>query len=115
MRDADGRFELAGLADLPAPQAGQAPREADFTHLIPSILRRLLSEPDLSHPLTFLQTARIVDGRLTVIDRRLGTVWQAPSANIEMRGARPRGCPGDVRLGVKLREQRAKTGSGVPL
>ena len=107
VRDADGRFELAGLADLPAPQAGQAPREADFTHLIPSILRRLLSEPDLSHPLTFLQTARIVDGRLTVIDRRLGTVWQAPSANIEVR-REAAGLSGDVRLGVKLREQRAK-------
>lgn len=83
IRDADGRFQMA--ANLPADGGETGDAEPEFSGLVPALLDLFLRDPDPNSPLGYLAAARVLDGRLIVIDRRLQTVWRAPSANMELR------------------------------
>ncbi|MHA1152133.1 MAG: YhdP family protein [Alphaproteobacteria bacterium] len=80
-RDADGSFAIVRqLAGDEAAQSG-----AEFSEVLPAIVRQLMSKPDVGQPLSFLSAVRIRRGQVTIDDRRLGLIWRAPVADIELR------------------------------
>ncbi|MCH8001685.1 MAG: hypothetical protein IIA34_08520 [Proteobacteria bacterium] len=107
VRGPDGNFrfgrELAGTDARPA--------EADFSRVLPTVIEDLMSKPALDRPLTFLTTFRIVGGRVTVDDRKLQRVWEAPFADIELRRDSA-GLAGDVALTIDLGETQTKVSGG---
>jgi hypothetical protein len=113
VRNADGSFDFAQPAspeDTAAPAADGATQEikeeSDLSELANVLLRDLLSEPDFDNPLTFMQRLRISNTRLRIVDRRLGIVWRAPRAEIDL--ARDAGgLNGQAGLVLALGEERA--------
>ncbi len=108
VRWSDGSFDF-GLDPAEAEsetESTEQPAQADLSVLVPEILRELLSDPSPERPMSFLKTARVVDGSLTVIDRKLGAVWRAPSAEIEIRRDGD-GLAGEMDLTLALGEQTA--------
>ncbi|MCH8154645.1 MAG: AsmA-like C-terminal domain-containing protein, partial [Proteobacteria bacterium] len=107
VRGPDGNFrferELAGTDARPA--------EADFSRVLPTVIEDLMSKPAVDRPLTFLTTFRIVGGRVTVDDRKLQRVWEAPFADIELRRDSA-GLAGDVALTIDLGETQTKVSGG---
>ena len=80
-RDADGSFAIVRqLAGDMAADSG-----AEFSEVLPAIIQNLMSEPDVGQPLSFLTVVRIQRGQVIIDDRRLGLVWRAPVADIELR------------------------------
>jgi hypothetical protein len=104
VRWSDGSFDF-GLDKDEAEAAGPA-EPADLSILVPGILAELLSDSTPERPLSFLKSVRIVDGSLTMIDRKLGAIWRAPSARIEVR-RHARGLAGGMTLRLALGEQTA--------
>jgi hypothetical protein len=105
VRWSDGSFDF-GLDQAEAGSAEPA-AQADFSVMVPALLRELLSEPSPARPLSFLKTVSILDGSLTVFDRNLGTVWRAPSARIEVR-RHAWGLAGKMALSLALGPQTAE-------
>jgi hypothetical protein len=66
----------------------------------------LLSTPDPDHPLSFLDSVRIAEGELVVVDRKEGLAWRAPVANIELR-RQTGGLTGQVDLAFAPNGRRA--------
>jgi len=80
-RDADGSFAIVRqLTGDAVAESG-----AEFSEVLPAIIRKLMSEPDVGQPLSFLSAVRIRRGQVIIDDRRLGLVWRAPVADIELR------------------------------
>ncbi|MDH3597699.1 MAG: DUF3971 domain-containing protein, partial [Rhodospirillales bacterium] len=104
VRWSDGSFDF-GL-DPAETESAEPSAQADLSVLVPEILKELLSDPSPERPMSFLETARIVDGSLTVIDRKLGAVWRAPAAGIEIRRDGD-GLAGEMDLTLALGEQTA--------
>ncbi len=80
-RDADGNFTI--VRQLTGDQAARS--GVGFSAVLPAIIRQLVSKPDVGQPLSFLTVVRIRRGQITIDDRRLGLVWRAPIADIELR------------------------------
>ena len=81
VRSADAGFRLdRGRAGAEAPAA-----EADFSQILPAVIEQLMSEPVVDRPFSFLTTFRFIGGRISVDDRKLSRVWEAPLADIELR------------------------------
>jgi hypothetical protein len=104
VRWADGSFDF-GLDKTEAETAEPAAPD-DLSVLVPELLRELLSDPNPERPLSFLESVRILDGSLTMIDRKLGAVWRAPSARIEVR-EHTGGLAGRMALRLALGDQTA--------
>ncbi len=107
VRESDGKFRIERA--LAGVEAG--PAEADFSRVLPTVIEDLMSKPAVDRPLTFLTTFRIVSGRVTVDDRKLRRVWEAPFADIELRRDSA-GLAGKVALTVDLGETQTKVSGG---
>jgi hypothetical protein len=102
-RDADGSFAIVRqLAGAEAAQSG-----AEFSEVLPAIIRQLMSKPNVGRPLSFLSAVRIRRGQVTIDDRRLDLVWRAPVADIELRRDSA-GLAGEVDLVLAVGESRAR-------
>ncbi len=60
-------------------------RPADLSLVLPTLLKELTAAPRSDDPLSFLNTLRVVDGSLFVIDRAMNSIWHAPSATISIQ------------------------------
>jgi hypothetical protein len=98
LRWSDGSFDF-GL-DQVGVEAAEVEDDADLSVVVPDLLRELLSEPSPARPLSFLNAVRILNGSLTIIDRKLNTVWRAPTAAIEVRRD-PSGLAGEMHLALE--------------
>ncbi len=66
-----------------------------------------MSKPDVGQPLSFLSAVRIRRGQVTIDDRRLGLVWRAPVADIELRRDSA-GLAGEVDLILAVGESQTR-------
>jgi hypothetical protein len=85
-REVDGSFAIVrqlGVRQLAGDEAAES--GAELSEVLPAIIRQLMSKPDVGQPLSFLSAVRIRRGQVTIDDRRLGLVWRAPVADIELR------------------------------
>ena len=102
-RDADGSFAIVRqLAGDEAAESG-----AEFSEVLPAIIQQLMSKPDVGRPLSFLSAVRIRRGQVTIDDRRLGLVWRAPIADIELRRDSA-GLAGEVDLVLAVGESQTR-------
>ena len=122
-RDADGSFAIvrqlagatgaesgaaeSGAAESGAAESGAAESGAEFSEVLPAIIQQLMSKPDVGRPLSFLSAVRIRRGQVTIDDRRLGLVWRAPVADIELRRDSA-GLAGEVDLVLAVGETRTR-------
>ncbi len=102
VRGEDGRIQLgAGLDPGTTPESA-----SDFSRLLPSVVEQLQSKPDPRRPLSFLTELRILNGQISIQDRRSNLYWEAPGAVIELRRGKA-GVTGEVGLAVDIRGTRA--------
>lgn len=102
VRGEDGKIQLGA-----GPEPGTAADgESDFSRLLPSVIEQLESKPDPERPLSFLTELRILNGRISIQDRRSNLFWEAPGAVIELRRSES-GITGEVGLAVDIRGTRA--------
>jgi hypothetical protein len=109
----DGTFLFGkGARETTQPQ-GEAVAESrrheeavDLSKILTDIPGFLMSEPELSRPLTFLQRVRLVNGALTVHNQQLGVVWEAPQAAIELRRDR-QGLSGKLQVKIAMQDTPA--------
>lgn len=101
-----------GVGETTPPQ-GEAVEESrrhveavDLSKILTDIVGFLMSEPDLSRPLTFLQRVRLVNVSLTVHNQQLGVVWEAPQAAIELRRDR-HGLMGRLQVKIAMQDTHA--------
>lgn len=107
VRREDGTFQFGPWDRQGVGAAG----EADFSRVLPSVIEELLSKPAAGEPLSFLKAVRIVGGRVSVNDRKLSFVWEAPYADILLRRDAG-GLAGETDLVIQLGETRAKVFAG---
>ncbi|MHA1599451.1 MAG: hypothetical protein ACTSW2_01395, partial [Alphaproteobacteria bacterium] len=106
IRGEDGKIQLGtGLEPGTAPDD-----ESDFSRVLPSVIEQLQSKPDPERPLSFLTELRILDGRISIQDRRSNLYWEAPGAVIELRRGEA-GITGEIGLAVDIRGMRANVTS----
>lgn len=93
VRDADGGIEFG---------VGEGGRS--FQSILLEIRARLAAGPDGDSALSYLKTVRIVDGELTIDDRKTGMLWRATLARMALeRDAR--GVRGDADLDLVVGDQ----------
>lgn len=80
VRETDGRLSI-GLERDPE-DTGDAMARDDI--VLPGLIAELLSEPDDTRPLGYLRRVGIVDAELTLEDRKLGRIWRARRADINL-------------------------------
>ncbi len=104
VRWSDGRFDF-GLQQTTG-ETEDLPQQAedDLSDAVPGILQQLLTGDNSAHPLSYLETVRVVGGSLTMVDRMLLTAWRAPSATIEVRRDAG-GLSGDMQLILALADE----------
>jgi len=102
IRGEDGKIQLGADPELGAVADG----ESDFSRLLPSVIEQLESKPDPERPLSFLTELRILNGYISIQDRRSKLFWEAPGAVIELRRGET-GITGEVGLAVDIRGTRA--------
>ena len=87
VRHEDGQIEVASRRaesdSQPTLPEGTDPAN-DLSWLVPTLARELRAEVSPGRPLSFLRSVRVIEGSMTVIDRRLDTVWHAPNATLEL-------------------------------
>lgn len=105
-RDQDGAFQFGRWGE-----AGEPLAEDDLSQMLPSVIKQLMAPPAPVEPLSFLTAVRIMGGRVTVRDRKLGRVWHAPWADIELRRDAA-GLAGAVELELELAGTQADIGAG---
>ncbi len=103
IRGEDGKIQLG---TSPESNTADADSESDFSRLLPSVIEQLESKPDPERPLSFLTELRILNGRISIQDRRSNLFWEAPGAVIELRRGKS-GITGEVGLAVNIRGTRA--------
>ena len=105
-RRQDGSFQFGPWDDTGAEGDDESALEGDFSRLVPETIARLLTPPTPDDPLSFLRVVRISGGRVAVNDRKLGSAWSAPYADIELRRDEG-GLSGELALKVDLGERQA--------
>lgn len=102
----DGSFQFGPWEETKAVSDSESSLEGDFSRLVPRMLARLLGQPTPGDPWSFLRAVRIAGGSAAINDRKLGSVWSAPYADIELRRDED-GLSGDLSLKVDLGERQA--------
>ena len=90
----------------------EKPPKRDVSRILPPLLSELMATPQPGRPLAYLTQLKIVDASVMVRDARLGTVWRAPNATMDLLKT-DRGLAGHARLDVALGEGLARTQASV--
>ncbi len=106
LRRQDGSFQFGPWEETGGRETSEEVPEGDFSRLLPEAIARLLAAPTPDDPLSFLRVLRIAGGRVSVNDQKLGSVWTAPYADIELRRDED-GLSGELALKVDLGERQA--------
>ncbi len=102
VRGTDGAIQLGDSGETTP-----TPTERGGAESLPAVLARVMSSPGPGHPLAYLSTVRIVDAEVSINDRKLLVIWQAPSANIELRRDRA-GLAGRLDLALALADRQVR-------
>ncbi|GAN76627.1 AsmA-like C-terminal region-containing protein [Acidisphaera rubrifaciens] len=114
-RGPDGTLTL-DLGGVTPETSSANPADALFTELARPpqagrwggpLLERPRGPPQMRR-LNELRRVRIIDARLTLIDKQLGVTWEAPSATIDLTRAAQGGVKGYAAVMLALADQQAK-------
>ncbi len=83
VREADGRFALAGPGA--AEEVAAEHPESELSAVLPALIDLFTRDPERGRALDYLNAVRVVDGQFIVVDRRLKAFWFAPDATMELR------------------------------
>lgn len=118
LRAPDGSMavDLGGMAEVGDDAAGDVPDDAA---VVASVIRTLAAPPGAGgagRPL-FRQLRRVVvrDAAMVVIDRQMGAVWRAPSAEVEINRGASGGAGGTASVTLAVGAERLHLGARLAL